>query len=341
MTTFVLLVAAIIVAVVILVALPLVRAGTTADPPARWAALAAAAVLVFGASLLYVTWSNWKWHAATEVDSPQTMVARLARQLEQDPKNLDGWLTLGRSYLVLQEYPLALRAFERADRMSEGKNEEALMGEAEALALSDESELAGRAGKLIERALLLAPDSGKALFFGGAAAARRGELPLARERFAKLLSMNPPANIRPMIEQQISALDEQLAAVTRAATPGSAVTAGPADPGAAVRVNVSLGARLAAGAPGPLFVFVRKPGEGGPPLAAKRLEGRFPQSVILTPADAMIPGRTFGAGQQVEVVARIARSGNPVGAKGDPFGRITYRVGQDGVVNIVIDQVTP
>jgi len=84
MTTFVLLVAAIIVAVVILVALPLVRAGTTADPPARWAALAAAAVLVFGASLLYVTWSNWKWQAAPEANSPQTMVARLARQLEKD-----------------------------------------------------------------------------------------------------------------------------------------------------------------------------------------------------------------------------------------------------------------
>ena len=33
---------------------------------------------------------------------------------------------LGRSYVVLQEYPLALRAFERADRLSGGKNAEAL-----------------------------------------------------------------------------------------------------------------------------------------------------------------------------------------------------------------------
>lgn len=333
MSIFVLLVAALTVAVVIAVALPLVRAGAAADPPSRWAALAAAALLVFGGSLLYVTWSNWKWHAATEADSPQTMVARLSRQLEKNPKNLDGWLLLGRSYLVLQEYPLALRAFERADRMSEGKSAEALMGEAEALALADESELAGRAGKLIERALVLAPQSGQALFFGAAAAARRGDLPLARERYAQLLSMNPPAGIRPLIEQQVSALDEQLA--------GGAAGAAPASTDAAVRVNISLGARLAAGPPGALFVFVRKPGEGGPPLAAKRLEGHFPQSVTLTAADAMIPGRTFSAGQEVQVVARIARSGNPVGAKGDPYGQIRYRVGQDGVVNIVIDQLTP
>ena len=50
-----------------------------------------------------------------------------------------------------------------------------------------------------------------ASFFGGAAAARRGDLKLARERFAKLLSMNPPASVRPLIEQQVSALDEKLA----------------------------------------------------------------------------------------------------------------------------------
>src|SRR5438270_3109194 len=50
---------------------------------------------------------------------------------------------------------------------------------------------------------VLAPDSGKALFFGGAVAARRGDLPLARARFVKLLGMDPPPNVRPLIEQQI------------------------------------------------------------------------------------------------------------------------------------------
>jgi cytochrome c-type biogenesis protein CcmH len=334
MTTFVLLAAALTVALVILVALPLVRAGSGAEAPARWAALGAALLLVAGSSALYATWSNWKWHQAPEADSPQTMVARLARRLEQDPQNLEGWLTLGRSYLVLQEYPLALRSFQRADRISGGKNAEALLGQAEALVLTDEAELVGRGGKLIEQALVLDPDSGKALFFGGSAAARRGDLKLARERFAKLLSMNPPASVRPLIEQQVSALDEQLAG-------GRAVPAAATDASAAVRVNVLLGARLAGGPAAPLFVFVRSPGQGGPPLAAKRLEGQFPQVVTLTPADAMIPGRTFSAGQEVQVVARIARSGNPVGAKGDPYGQIRYRVGQDGVVNIVIDQLTP
>jgi len=344
MVTFVLLAAALTVAGVIAVVIPLLRggAGAAAPGPAPWAAVAAAVLLVIGSAVLYVSWSNWPWRTVTPGDSPQSMVARLARELERDPQNLEGWLMLGRSYIALQEYPLALRAFERADRLSDGKNADALTGEAETLVLTDESELDGRAGRLIERALVLAPDSGKALFFGGAVAARRGDLPLARARFVKLLGMDPPANVRPLIEQQISAIDGQLAG----AAPASAAAAQPpppaAKPGAEVRVNVTLAPSLAAAVgASPLFVFVRDPAHPGPPLAVKRLESRFPQVVSLAASDAMIPGRAFAPGQSVQVVARIARSGNPVGASGDPLGEVTYQVGRDGLVSLVIDHLMP
>jgi cytochrome c-type biogenesis protein CcmH len=345
MVTFALLAAALALAGVLVVAVPLLRRSAAGAAPAYWAALGAAVVLVIGSAVLYVTWSNWAWRAAPAADSPQSMVARLARQLEHDPNNLDGWLMLGRSYTVLQEYPLAIRAFQRADRLSGGKSVEALTGEAEALVMSDESELDSRAGRLIEQALTLAPDSGKALFLGAAVAARRGDLSLARTRFAKLLAMNPPENVRPMLEQQIATLDQQLAARTAGgAAAQQTATANPADATApVVRVNVTLAPTLAAAGTGaaPLFVFVRDPGAGGPPLAVKRLESHFPQSVALSPADSMIPGRAFAAGQNVQVVARIARSGSPVGASGDPFGEITYHVGHDGVMSLVIDHLTP
>jgi len=338
MLAFVVLAAAFTSAAVLLVALPLLRR-RAAVAPAPWTALGAAALLVLGGLILYVTWSNWSWRTAPQsADAPQAMVARLARQLEANPDNLDGWLMLGRSYTVLQEFPLALRAFERADRLSGGRNFEALLGEAEVLALQDPAELTGRAGRLIDRALELAPDSGKALFFGATVAARRGDLPLARERFAKLLTMNPPDNVRPLIEEQIRAIDERSAA--SGAAPPAAAAPGPT---AAVRVNITLAPRLSGNADRgvPLFVFVRRAGEAGPPLAAKRLESQFPQAVTLTAADSMIPGHSFAPGQAVQVVARIARSGNPVGSSGDPFGELTYRVGQDGLLNLVIDRLTP
>src|SRR6266513_4927125 len=262
MVTFVLLAAALTVAGAIAVVIPLLRGGVgaAAPGPAPWAAVAATVLLVIGSAVLYVSWSNWPWRAVIPADSPQSMVARLARQLERDPQNLDGWLMLGRSYIALQEYPLALRAFERADRLSDGKNADALTGEAEALALTDESELNGRAGRLIERALALAPDSGKALFFGGAVAARRGDLPLARARFVKLLGMDPPANVRPLIEQQITAIDGQLGGGAAPASAASAPQPSAPNPGAVVRVNVQVAPALAAAVDAsPLFVFVRDP----------------------------------------------------------------------------------
>src|SRR2546421_8710030 len=312
MITFVLLAAALTVSGVIAVAIPLIRRGTGSTTPAPWAALAATVLLVIGSAVLYVSWSNWPWRAVIPADSPQSMVARLARQLERDPQNLDGWLMLGRSYIALQEYPLALRSFERADRLSGGQNAEALTGEAEALVLTDESELNGRAGRLIERALALAPDSGKALFFGGAVAARRGDLPLARARFLKLLTMDPPADMRPLIEQQINSIDAKLGGAAPVAAAGVPPPPPAASPGAQVRVNVTLAPSLAAAVgASPLFVFVRDPAHPGPPLAVKRLESRFPQVVSLAASDAMIPGRAFTAGQSVQVVARIARSANP------------------------------
>ena len=345
MITFVLLAAALTLASVVAVAIPLLRRGAAGPATAPWSAIAAAALLVIGSAALYLTWSKWSWRPTRAADSPETMVAQLARRLEHDPTDLNGWLMLGRSYTALQEYPLAVRAFGRAVRLSDGKNAEALSGEAEALALSDESELDGRAGRLFEQALALEPDSGKALFFGAAVAARRGDLPLARQRFAKLLSLNPPQAIRPMIEQQIAAIDEKLAA-----TPTSAAAVQQAHPSApagvagtpTVRVNVTLSPSLvsAAGA-APLFVFVRDPAQGGPPLAVKRLDSHFPQSVALSPADSMVPGRAFAAGQSVQVVARIARSGSPIAVSGDPFGEVTYHIGQDGLVSLIIDRLTP
>lgn len=352
MVSFLLLAGVLLVAGVLLIAVPLLRRSPTQLAPAPWAALAATGVLVIGSAVLYAVWTNWKWGPEPPADSPETMVARLARKLESDPQDLKGWLMLGNSYVVLQQYPLAVRAYERADRLSGGKSAEALVGQAEALTMNDEAELQGRAGRLIEQALTLDPNSPKALFFGGAAAIRRGDLAVGKERFQRLLSLNPPDAIKPILQQQIDSIDQRIANGGGAASTGPATAANTNTPAgsaaantgnAAVRVHIELSPTLSKDSSdaAPLFVFVRDPSRPGPPLAAKRLASRFPQTVELTPADSMVPGRVFAAGQKVQVVARIARSGNPIAGSGDPFGEVAYLVGHDGMVNIVIDHVTP
>jgi cytochrome c-type biogenesis protein CcmH len=305
MITFVILAAVLTIAGVALIAVPLLKKRPVEYSPAPWAALTAAVLLAVGSTVLYVRLTNWSWETKVTEDSPQTMVARLARKLEKDPQNLDGWLLLGRSYTQLQEFPLATRAYQRADRLS-----------------------------------------GKALFFGAAVAMRRGELPLARERFTKLLALDPPDNIKPLLQKQIETIDQQMAGGAPgggAGPAGQPPVAAATDPAAKVRINVTVAPTLAQSASGssPLFVFVRDPQKPGPPLAVKRLASHFPQTVELTAADSMLPGRAIAAGQKVQVVARISRSGNPVGASGDLFGESAYLVGRDGLINIVIDHITP
>src|SRR6185312_15556149 len=211
MIVFVILAGALAVLCVIMVAVPLLKPVPSKTASARWTALAAAGVLVVGSTGLYAAWSNWSWLKSPGVASPEGMVERLLHQLNDHPDDLAGWLMLGRSYVALQEYPLAVRAYERADRVAGGHSADALVGEAEALTLTDDSQLTGQAGELIERALAIDPTSPQALFFGAAAALRRGELPLARARFSKLLTLNPPANIQAILQKEISGIDRQLA----------------------------------------------------------------------------------------------------------------------------------
>jgi cytochrome c-type biogenesis protein CcmH len=193
---------------VALITVPLLKPSSQADS-APWTAIAVAGVLVIGSAALYTTWSNWSWRKSPGVASPEGMVERLVHQLNDHPDDLAGWLLLGRSYVQLEEYPLAVRAFDRADRVAGGRSAEALIGEANALVLIDDSELTGQASELIERALALDPTSPQALFFGAAAAMRRGDLPLARARFTRLLGLNPPASVKAILQQEISGIDRQ------------------------------------------------------------------------------------------------------------------------------------
>jgi cytochrome c-type biogenesis protein CcmH len=347
MITFIVIAAAMVFAVTALIAVPLLSRRVSA-PQAPWTVLAVLAVLMLGASALYGTFSNWNWahpQADTADGSPQSMVATLARRLTRNPEDLNGWLLLGRSYSVLQETPLAIRAYERANDLAKGTNADALLGLAEALISQDDTQLAGRAGQLVEKALTLEPTSPKALFYGAAAAIQRKQLPLARERFAALLAENPPDNVRPIIQQQLDAIDQALGTRPTADAPAAPGAAPVAAHGATarVRINITLAPTLKLDAKGgaPLFVFVRDPRAAGPPLAVKRLPAHFPQTVELSSADAMLAGHGMQIGQDVEIVARLSGSGGPLAGSGDPFGSVAYHVAATGSVNVVIDRLTP
>ncbi len=319
------------------------------DRSQRLVAGIVAVVLVVAAAGLYRYSSVWTWpEDVMAADDPTTMVSRLARRLEREPNDVQGWLLLGRSHAALGQYPLAQRAYRRADRLENGRNAEALIGLAESMVLQADGMVDDRSGRIFEQALELEPDSEKALFFSAVAAQRRSDFPLAIERFEKMLTLGPPENIRAILQEQIvrlrsgatdSALAGESSGVKNASVSSSAASSEKPRVIVAVSIKPSLAKSIVPGST--LFVFVRAPGRPGPPLAVKRLPAVFPVSVELTEADSMVEGLTFAPNDTVEVSAKVSSDGSATPRSGDPVGSTRYIVGRDFKKAVVIDGLTP
>jgi cytochrome c-type biogenesis protein CcmH len=325
-----------------LLAWPLLRKPMQDNSTSRfapWPSVALAGVAVIAAVAgIYPFASNWHWQeaenaAANSVASADPMVDRLEDRLRATPGDVDGWLMLGQTYAARHRYYRAADAYERALHLTDGASVEAMLGLGESLALTDQSALAGQAGQLLEKAVTLAPQNPRALWWGGAAAFQRNDLALARERWQRFLASNPPPDIAQILAVKIAEIDQQLGPAAKSAAPDNK---GGADARVRVRVDVANGIT---GGEGALFVLARHPGEPGPPLAVKRLPlGSWPIEVELGPQDAMMPGRALSAGDVVQVVARISRGGTATPTSGDSYGEVRYHVGRDGLVALRINK---
>ena len=337
MLAFVLIAGSLAAGAAVLLLLPLVRRRADAQPVSGLPVVVVTVAILLGGAGLYTAFSKYDWVTTGPVgNTPAARAARLAQELAASPNDVQRWMQLAGMYMELEQFPLAARAFQRADRLANNQNTEAIMGMAEAMLAQDPAQLEGAAGRMFERVLELQPGNPKALFYSAFAALVRGELPVARQRFQGMLAHNPPPAVRTIIEQRIAEIDQVLQGD---AAHADAATNDPAKIAVRVSVAPELAARVPAGAL--LFVAARDPKAPGPPFAAKRLPARFPVDVELTPADAMLESRRITAGQQLEVVARVALGGTPTATSGDPFGQVSYHVGKDGRLNIVIDRLSP
>jgi cytochrome c-type biogenesis protein CcmH len=309
------------------VAWPLLRTRSGAPAASIAAMVAVLAIIAASATLYGRLGSPASAQGGAPVESDKN-VAGLARHVESHPEDQSGWLALGAAYGGIGQFPLAIRSYERANRLSPNGNADALLGIGEAMLLSGDSTLGQRAPEYVERALQLEPASPKALFYSAVIAYHQDRLELARQRFTALLALSPPDNVRVAVQKEIDDIDSKL-------HPKIDETTG-------IHLHVTLAPALSAKVPAnaSLFVFVPAPG-GGPPLAVKRGVATLPQDVDLSAANSMIAGRAITAGQKVSVTARVSASGSPLPQSGDLYGQIDYVVGKSGARALEIDKLTP
>ena len=323
-----------------IVAIPLLR-----DKRSRIIGAVAACLVAAAAAGLYPLWSNWDWHAPVQAQSMPApdvlaMVGKLEQHLRDDPNDLAGWLMLGRSYLALQRMDDAVNAYDRAHRLN-GSSAEASLGLGEAISLRAGGQISPEASALFEDALKLEPNNPKALLYGGFAAATRGDRATARSRWQALKDLHPPPQIEEMLDARIASLGAAEESGTNASPAGtSASVQGSAAAQVTVNIHIAPALKSRLKPETPLFVFAREPDSRGPPLAAKRLTSEaIGTQVQLSAADSMVPGRVLVAGKRVSITARVSFSGQPIPSAGDLYGELSYDVGRDGALDLVIDRV--
>jgi cytochrome c-type biogenesis protein CcmH len=297
----------------------------------RWSlpGVAASVLIAPLAIALYLYVSDFDPQLAERASRETELLEQLARHLESNPDDREGWRLLAASYMQLGRYEEGRVAYQRLWALTREPDDALKLAYAESQILAERASLAGEAGRLVEEVLASRPDDWKALWYGGHVALELGRSDDARARWTTLLTMPLPEPLADSVRAQLAALGGEGGA--------SSPVSGPE-----IKLSVTLGPGLSLADLGPaaqLFIIARAP-EGGPPIAViRRPPSAVPGEFSLSDANSMIQGRSLAAYPELTVVARLSRSGQPTAQAGDWQAEAVVRPGDSQTVALVIDQV--
>ncbi|MBK9160337.1 MAG: c-type cytochrome biogenesis protein CcmI [Nitrosomonadales bacterium] len=331
---------------------------TQVRSPARILAVVLSVVVSLGSVLLYLQIGNSR---ALQPEPQQTESAdgfgllrsetalqELEARLVKIPENPDGWVTLARSYVELQRYADAVRAYGELVKLVPNESQ-IWTSYADAMAMNNNQSLLGEPTKFLDKALELDPENPTALALSGSAGMERGDYVAAITHWQKLVSLLPPDY--PEIQMIHGGIDqarlflsmqkggkEKLAKLSSPDAPAKPA----ADPAMAITGKVSLSPALIGKVSPDDFVFILARAAEGPrmPLAVIRKQVRdLPMDFVLDDSLAMQPQMKLSGYEQVVVMARVSKSGSPMSQPGDLEGTAgVVKPGKNGL-DIVIDSV--
>ncbi|MFC4729928.1 tetratricopeptide repeat protein [Coralloluteibacterium thermophilus] len=266
-------------------------------------------------------------------------IERLDEEVRANPRNVQGWLLLGRARKAQERFGEARDAFAQAHRL-EPEQPDIMVEYAEAITLAaDTRRIEGEALDLIRGALALQPGHQRALLFLGVHYVQAGEPARAIQAWESLLPRVEPATAA-ALQQQIE-MARRLLAEQQGAEGAAAAEDGADAPLVRVRVEIdpALQARVQPG--DVLFVFARQPDGPPMPVAASRRDATaLPLELGLGDADSPMPTLTLSQLDRVELVARISRSGEANASAGDlEAAPVAVDLPADAPVVLRIDRV--
>jgi cytochrome c-type biogenesis protein CcmH len=294
---------------------------------------------------------NGPQHAATAQDMDKLVVG-LAQKLEKEPDNLQGWAMLARSYKMLGRNVEAEQAFVRAGAFLDN-DAQLLAIYADLAATNANGDFAGKPTQLIEKALRVDPQNAMALWLAGTAAFRGGQFDSAIRIWERLTQqVEPDSEDSRMLQESINAAYSALGKTAPKAAKALAVqkpeasagaTSGKTGAAASVSGQVDLDAALKAkAAPGDtVMVIARVPGTRMPVAVLRARASELPLKFTLDDSLSMSPQARISAASEVEVEARISKSGMAQAEPGDLMSSVqTVKVGTNGI-KLQVSKVRP
>lgn len=271
----------------------------------------------------------------------------LKDKLEQNPQDAKGWLLLARSYVEMERFADAAKAYDKLTKL-EPKEAQLWAEFADALAMASGQTLVGHPTILINRALELEPDNGKALALAGSAAFERGDYPDAIKYWEKLLKQVPKdSEDARMLGDGIRQARETLAQSKSGKPPAPHAPAGGEQKLASagkerITGTVTLSAALAEKTSPNDMLFVLARAAEGPkaPLAVIRARVKdLPLDFTLDDGMAMSQQLKLSGFDKIVLIARISKSSDARAQPGDLQGTSAIlKSGSTGVV-LNIDSV--
>jgi len=281
--------------------------------------------------------------AATLAEKPRSIddaISMLEEELAQRPDNAEGWYMLGTTYIGIQRYDEGLAALRKVLELlpEEAPQRVGVMGQyAQALFFANGNTMTDEVRAQIDRTLAVEPYEITVLGLLGIDAFENQNYQAAIDYWSKGL-INAEGEAADSLKAGIQTARQRLQAA------GVEVTEPTTEAAAAeITLALSIDTKLMESVKpeDTVFVFARPVG-GRMPLAAVRLQvSQLPLEVTLNDSMAMSPQAKLSQHDEVEVTARVSRSGQPQATAGDLFGTLSpVAVSKDEqALTLVIDRV--
>ncbi len=277
--------------------------------------------------------------------SIEEAISKLEEKAEKDPDNLENWNMLGRSYLVTKRFDDAVKAYSKANEITNGADPNILVSYGEAKVFAAENKFDEDSMSLFSKALQIQPNNERGLWYAGMAAYQLQDYKQSVEYWEKLIQQVPDdqAEVRTALGKYLDDAKQKAGIEIAEATESSSESSD--NNKAKVVVNVSLSDELLKNTVNSDTLFIYARAMNGPkmPLAlVKMTAGDLPTTVTLDDSVSMMPSMTLSSMDQVEIIARISKSGQAVMQTGDKFGSVqSVSTNQSETVDVVISELVP